>query len=89
MTEAPDKTAAPAAPLQVEQADHVEFLQAQARKGQAALALEAAQLRLQLAQQELAAAEAALAACAARLQEKYQLTDADTVSPDGAIWRAS
>jgi hypothetical protein len=78
-----------ALPLRVEQTDHVELVQALARKREAEQALELAQLRLQLAQRELAAAEAARVACAERLGAKYRITDADTITPDGAIWRAA
>lgn len=97
MTGEADKTAPPEAlPQRVEQADHVALVQAQGRKLQAEQALQAAaaqlelaHMRHQLAQRELEAAETARAAAAAGLREKYRVTDADTITTDGTIWRAA
>lgn len=97
MTNAPDKTEAPEAlPQRVDQADHVALVQAQGRKLQAEQALQAAaaqlelaHMRHQLAQRELEAAETARAAAAAGICEKYRVTAADTITTDGAIWRAA
>jgi hypothetical protein len=97
--------AAPApapATARIEQADHVQLIEAQGHERttaalaqaaeQAVLAarssLALAELRLAAARQTAAAARDACANLAKGLREKYAVVLADEVTPDGTIWRA-